>query len=145
MIRVLIFLLFGLVVSCVVAQEPVPPKVDTVQQMSVNPFRRELLKAITAGVAKKEITRAQAMTLRGACFSPAFLKQAEGIAKVQMAMSGEDVEENADGKIEVRDWSAFLDFLVKLLPILLDLIDKFTYLDGGFHHYIKGGFYHAYA
>lgn len=131
--------------SAVVGQEPGPPKQDVVQEMRANPFRRELLKAITAGVASKEITRAQAMTLRTACFAPAFLKRAEFIAKAQMAMSGEDVEENADGKIEVRDWSAFLDFLIKLLPILLDLIDKFTYLDGGFHHYLEGGVHHAYA
>jgi H+/gluconate symporter-like permease len=156
MIRVLIFLLLGSVCSGVVAQEPVPPKADVVQQMAANPFRRELLKAITAGVANKEITRAQAMTLRTACFAPAFLKRAEEIAKVQMALSGEEVEENAEGKVEVRDWSAFLDFLIKLLPILLDLIDNFTFfdggsgtyyviLDGGFHYYTEGGYHHAYA
>jgi hypothetical protein len=146
MIRVLIFCLFGLACcSSVKGQETPPPKSDVVQQMAANPFRRELLKAIPAGVERKEITRAQAMTLRAACFSPAFLRMAEVVARVQMSMSGEDVPEGEDGKLEVRDWSAFFDFLVKLLPILLDLIDRFSFLQQQSEYlFAFGGLSHDY-
>lgn len=123
-------LLFG---GVAVGQES-PPKPDVVQEMKANPFRRELLRAITQGVANKEITRVQAMQLRAGCFSPAFLAMAEKVAVTQMAFSGEDVPTNDEGKVEVRDWAAFLDFLVKLLPILLDLLDRFTFNGGGEYH-----------
>ena len=146
MIRVLIFLLLGSVCcSTVKGQDTPPPKSDAVQQMAANPFRRELLKAITAGVASKEITHAQALRLRVACFSPAFLANAEKVALVQMAFSGEDVPTDDEGKVEVRDWQAFLDFLVKLLPILLDLLDRFTSLHPQFEYLVAfGGLRHDY-
>ena len=136
MIRVLIFLLFGSVCSGVVAQEPVPPKSDVVQEVSANPFRRALLKAAQTAAAKKEISRAQVIQLRVATLSPAFLAQAERLAVVQMSFSGEEVPTDADGKIEVGkiDWDALLAFIEKLLPLILKLIDIFAFNGGGVYH-----------
>jgi hypothetical protein len=128
MTRFLLILTLCLLPCHVQAQDTPPPKSTAVEQLNTNPFRRELLKAITEAARKREITPAQALRLRVASFSPAFLKTAEDVAKTQMAFSGEEVPVDDEGKIEVRDWSAFFDFLVKLLPILLELIKGFTML-----------------
>lgn len=147
MIRVLVFLLLGFACSGVVAQEPVPPKKDVVQEVSANPFRRELLKAAQVAAANKEITRAQVIQLRVATLSPAFLAQAERLAVVQMAFSGEEVPVDGEGRIEVGkiDWEGLAAFLEKIIPLILKLIDLFALNDGGFHHYTEGGFHYACA
>ena len=58
-----------------------------------------------------------------ATLSPAFLEQAETLAKIQMAASGEEVPIGEDGKIEIRDWEEFGAFLEKLITLILKLID----------------------
>jgi hypothetical protein len=134
MIRVLIFCLFGLVCSGVVAQEP--PKQDVVQEVSENKFRRALLKAAQTAAANKEISRVQVIQLRVASLSPAFLAQAERLAVVQMAFSGEEVPTDADGKIEVSriDWEGLAAFLERIIPLILKLIDLFAFNSGGVYH-----------
>lgn len=129
----------------VVAQDS-PPKKDVVQEVSANPFRRELLKAAQVAASKKEITRAQVIQLRVATLSPAFLAQAERLAVVQMAFSGDEVPVDGDGKIEVGkiDWEGLAAFLEKIIPLILKLIDIFAMNSGGFHH-MEGGVYYACA
>ena len=135
MIRVLIFLLLGLVCSGVVAQD-LPPKNDVVQEVSENKFRRALLKAAQTAAANKEISRVQVIQLRVASLSPAFLAQAERLAVVQMAFSGEEVPTDADGKIEVSriDWEGLAAFLERIIPLILKLIDLFAFNSGGVYH-----------
>ena len=126
MIRVLIFLLLGSVCcSTVKAQEPVP----VVEQLKVNKFRQSLLKAADAAAKSGEIKRVDVVRLRVATLSPAFLERAEMLAKVQMSASGEDVPLGEDGQVEVRDWDAFLEFLTKLIPIILELLKMFSMVE----------------
>jgi hypothetical protein len=115
--------------SAVEAQSPV------VEEVSNNKFRSALLKAAQEAAKKGELKRIDVVRLRVATLSPAFLERAEMLAKVQMSASGEDIPVGEDGRIEVRDWGAFLDFLERLLPLLLKLLDLFAFNAGGFHVY----------
>jgi hypothetical protein len=115
--------------STVEAQSPV------VEEVSNNKFRSALLKAAQEAAKKGELKRIDVVRLRVATLSPAFLERAEMLAKVQMSASGEDIPVGEDGRIEVRDWGAFLDFLERLLPLLLKLLDLFAFNAGGFHVY----------
>jgi hypothetical protein len=108
--------------SHVEAQSPV------VEEVSNNKFRSALLKAAQEAAKKGELKRIDVVRLRVATLSPAFLERAEMLAKVQMSASGEDIPVDEDGRIEIRDWDAFLQFLIKLLPLLLKLLDAFTFL-----------------
>jgi hypothetical protein len=110
------------------AQDVPAEKPSAVQQVNENKFRRVLLKAAQAAAAKKEISRADVVRLRVASLSPAFLAQAERLAVVQMAFSGEEVPTDAEGKIEIAkiDWDALLAFIEKLIPLILQLIDLFA-------------------
>jgi hypothetical protein len=99
-----------------------------VEEVSNNKFRSALLKAAQSAAKKGELKRIDVVRLRVATLSPAFLERAEMLAKVQMSASGEDIPVDEDGRIEIRDWEAFLQFLVKLLPLLLKLLDAFTFL-----------------
>ena len=125
MIRVLIFLILcSVCCSTVRSQEPVP----VVEQLKVNKFRQSLLKAADAAAKSGEIKRVDVMRLRVASLSPAFLAQAERLAVIQMAFSGEEVPTLDDGKIDVAkiDWDALILFLEKLIPLILQLIDLFA-------------------
>jgi hypothetical protein len=121
----LVCLSFGAVAM---AQDAPPEKPSAVQQVNENKFRRVLLKAAQAAAAKKEISRADVVRLRVASLSPAFLAQAERLAVVQMAFSGEEVPTDEEGKIEVGkiDWDALLAFIEKLIPLILQLIELFA-------------------
>ena len=110
--------------SAVEAQSPV------VEEVSNNKFRSALLKAAQEAAKKGELKRIDVVRLRVATLSPAFLERAEMLAKVQMSASGEDIPVDEDGRIEIRDWEAFLQFLVKLLPLLLKLLDLFAFNGG---------------
>jgi hypothetical protein len=125
MIRLMLFFLIGFCCSVVVAQEKPP----VVEQVRVNKFRQSLLKAADAAAKAGEIKRADVVRLRVATLSPAFLERAEMLAKVQMSASGEDVPLGEDGQIEVRDWDAFLEFLTKLIPIILELLKMFSMVE----------------
>lgn len=93
-------------------------------------FRRSLLKAIASARKKGEINGRQAIRLRVASFSPAFLERAEELAVVQMVFSGESddaIPRTDDGKVDKTsiDWDAFASFLERLLPLILQLISAF--------------------
>jgi len=136
MIRVLIFCLFGLVCcSSVKGQETLPPKADVVQEVSANPFRRALLKAADAAAKKGELKRVDVIRLRVACLSPAFLARAQELAVIQMSFSGEDVPVDENGKVDVSkiDFEKLLDFLERLIPLILKLISLFAFNGGGQH------------
>jgi len=122
-----LLVLFGLSLFCgsSVAQDQVP----VVEQVRVNKFRQSLLKAADAAAKAGEIKRVDVVRLRVATLSPAFLERAEMLAKVQMSASGEDVPLGEDGQIEVRDWDAFLEFLTKLIPIILEMLKMFSMVE----------------
>jgi hypothetical protein len=122
-----LLVLFGLSLVCgsVVAQDQVP----VVEQVRVNKFRQSLLKAADAAAKAGEIKRVDVVRLRVATLSPAFLERAEMLARIQISASGEDIPIGEDGKIEVRDWDAFLEFLTKLIPIILEMLKMFSMVE----------------
>ena len=117
--------------SHVEAQSPV------VEEVSSNKFRSALLKAAQEAAKSGELRRIDVIRLRVATLSPAFVEQAQELAVIQMAFSGEEVPTDADGKIEVSriDWESLISFLERLIPLILKLIDLFAFNAGGFHVY----------
>jgi hypothetical protein len=111
-----------------VQAQDTPP---VVEQVSNNKFRRALLKAADSAAKKGELRRVDVIRLRVATLSPAFVAQAEQLAVIQMAFSGEDVPLGSDGKIDVAsiDWDALLAFIEKLIPLILQLINLFASMD----------------
>ena len=57
-------------------------------------FRRELIKAARAAARAGEISRLDAIRIRVASFSPAFLQRAQDLCVVQMAFSGDEATED---------------------------------------------------
>jgi len=92
------------------------------------PFHRNVVKAAMALHKKGELKRGQLMRLRIAMLSPAFRNSAEELAITQMVFSGaEGVPMSADGVVEKADidWDKLLEFLEKLVPIILQIISIF--------------------
>lgn len=125
---ILTLCLLGILLPSSTQAQDTPPKQDVAEQVSRNPFRQALLKAADAAAKKGELRRLDVVRLRVATLSPAFLEQAETLAKIQMAASGEEVPIGEDGKIEIRDWSEFALFLERLLELILKLIDAFAFM-----------------
>lgn len=94
-------------------------------------FRRALIKAAQKAARDGEIDRRDALRIRIACFSPAFVQAAEDLCVVQMAFSGDDAADglprNAGGEIDrtAIDWDGFASFLERILPVILQLIAAF--------------------
>ena len=92
-------------------------------------FRRAMRKAIAKARKDGTINFRQAATLQTASFSPAFIDRAEELAVIQMALSGAPIGDdvvpvNSDGQIDRPriDWDKLGDFLVKILPVLLEFL-----------------------
>jgi len=130
--RWLLLLLFICVPCFEVVQAQDAP---IVEQVSENKFRRQLLRAADSAARKGDLRRVDVVRLRVATLSPAFLAQAERLAVIQMAFSGEEVEVGADGKIDVSkiDWEQLIAFLERLIPLILRLIDMFALTGGNYH------------
>lgn len=93
-------------------------------------FRRQLIAAAQKAVAKGEISRRDALKIRVASFSPAFLERAEELCVVQMAMSGENedaIPRDETGTIDRAsiNWEGLAAFLERILPLILQLIAAF--------------------
>ena len=90
-------------------------------------FRKSLIKAIRESRKDGKITAGEAVRLRVASWSPAFIERAQQLAVVQMAFSGEDsdaVPYTDDGRIDVAniDWEGLIKFLELMIPLLLKLL-----------------------
>lgn len=90
-------------------------------------FKTQLIKAIKASADAGEITRLQAIRLRVACASPAFVKKAQDVAVIQMVFSGDAPElipYTEDGRVNVDaiNWDGLLAFLQAFIPILLEIL-----------------------
>jgi len=91
-------------------------------------FHRNVVKAAMALHKKGEIKRGQLLRLRICMLSPAFRKSAEELAITQMVFSGDEgVPMSADGVVDRAqiDWDKLLEFLEKLIPIILQIISIF--------------------
>lgn len=90
-------------------------------------FKSALLKGITSARKAGNITVFQALRLRIACMSPAFVERAEELAVVQIAFSGQESEQvpvNDDGSIDVAgiNWEGLIKFMEAFIPLLLSLL-----------------------
>jgi len=94
-------------------------------RIDVGAFGKSVMKAARKAKQKGTITRRQMLRLRVALLSPAFRQHAEDLAVIQMAFSGEDVPEKTAGGIDrtAIDWEGLAEFLERLVPILLALLD----------------------
>jgi hypothetical protein len=105
-------------------------QVDEPQAVAEEPFRKSLTKAIADARKKGTINFRDAVKLRVAMMSPAFVEKAKELAVTQVAFSGvesDDVPMNADGAIEVEgiNWEGLAAFLEKLVPLILALLKAF--------------------
>lgn len=88
-------------------------------------FARGLRRAIVKASRNGDITRRERVRLSIAILSPAFVEAAEDLAVIQMAFSGDDIPVTSDGSIDraAIDWGGLADFLERLLPLLLELLE----------------------
>jgi hypothetical protein len=103
------------------------PSIETVGSTG---FHQALIRAAMKAQQEGKIKRVELIRLRLAMMSPAFRQHAEDLAIIQMAASGSDSVTLTDtGKIDRAsiDWEKFLAFLEKLIPIILQLIDAFSF------------------
>jgi hypothetical protein len=105
-------------------------QVDEPAPVADDPFRKTLAKAIADARKKGTINLRDAVKLRVAMMSPAFIERAKELAVTQVAFSGiesEDVPIDADGAIEVDgiNWEGLAVFLEKLVPLILALLKAF--------------------
>ena len=92
-------------------------------------FHREVIKAVVKARKEGKITRTEAVRIRVAMISPAFRKRVEDVAVMQLAASGQDtgLPIGEDGKINRAqiDWEALADFLERIIPLIMQLIQAF--------------------
>ena len=111
--------------------QPIPDlSADIPIEVAEPGLRRSLLKAINDARKNDSITVRDAIKLRVASFSPAFIEKAEELAIVQMAMSEEGetlLVRTASGEIDKTaiDWDGLAGFLEAILPLLLQLLKAF--------------------
>lgn len=125
----IVFTTFGAFKVASMPDEPIVSSPSTVQEEARrSDFHGGMIKAIRSAREKGELTRAKALRLRVALLSPAFRKHAEDLAVIQMAFSGSDVPVDAQGNIDRAqiDWDAIIEFLERLIPILIQLIEIFS-------------------
>ena len=106
------------------AQEGVSTTVVTAQARKG--FGPAFRKAIRQGVRDGKISRADALKLNSASWSPGFRKRAQDIILIELATSGDDVPEGllTNGVLDRAsiDWDKLLAFLKEFLPILLEFL-----------------------
>jgi hypothetical protein len=103
---------------------------DKPKAVAEDPFRKSLTKAIADSRKKGTINFRDAVKLRVAMMSPAFVEKAKELAVTQVAFSGiesPDVPMDADGVIQVEgiNWEVLAAFLEKLMPLILALLKAF--------------------
>ena len=105
-------------------------QVDSQPVKVAESFKPSLLKAIAEGRKSGKLTLREAVRLRTACLSPAFVERAHELAVTQMAFSGESsdaVPMSEDGIIQVEgiNWEGLAKFLEAFIPLLITLLKAF--------------------
>jgi hypothetical protein len=127
--------LFGLgEVSSVEPRAEIPShvlaQVDEPKKTAAESFKSELAKAINTQRKAGKISFRDAIKLRVAMLSPAFVERAHELAVTQVAFSGEAsdaVPMDAEGVIQVEgiNWEGLTKFLEAIIPLILTLIKAF--------------------
>lgn len=114
------------------ATEPIPNHVlaQVGERTEVrSEFKKSLLDAISAARRADKITLREAVQLRVACISPAFVERAQNLAVTQLAFSGEASEhiptENGVIQVEGINWEGLAKFLEVFIPLLVTLLKAF--------------------
>jgi len=101
------------------------PKAEvSISETSGDSFRQSLLAAAIQSANKNEIKRVDVLRLRVALLSPAFRKHAEDLAVTQMYFHDPSLALTEAGTVDrvAINWSQLMEFLVKLLPLIFDLL-----------------------
>lgn len=101
------------------------------QEAKDKTFHRQVLEAGQKLVADGKMRRADMLKLRVAMLSPGFRARAEDLAIIQITSSDDDLfafPRDAEGRIDraAIDWTAIADFLEKLVPLILQLLQFFS-------------------
>lgn len=105
-------------------------QVDTQPTKVAENFKPSLLKAIVEGRKAGKISVRDAVKLRVACLSPAFVERAHELAVTQMAFNGEAstaVPMDDEGMIQTEgiNWEGLAKFLEAFIPLLITLLKAF--------------------
>ena len=111
------------------AQEPKGDVELVSQDLAERGIRAPLLEAIKQARKANRITAFQAVRLRVATFSPAFLDRAQELCLVQLSFTedGPDLPRTETGAIDEQaiDWEGLAAFLERVIPLLIDLLKSF--------------------
>ena len=134
LISALVFICLGIGWSCTVCgQDAVVTQVKIEVNEAEKPFHRELIRAAVRASKKADsgVSRRDVIRLRVAMLSPAFRERAEELAIVQLYFNGSELPTNPDGSIAVDEikwdaeqWEAFLEKLVPIILMLLQIFGK---------------------
>lgn len=101
-------------------------------------FHRGVIRAAMQLRERGELSRREVLRLRVAMLSPAFRAKAKELAIVQMTFSGEESAQapiGSDGTIDQAaiDWDGLADFIERLIPLILQLLEIFAQLGMDLH------------
>jgi len=93
-------------------------------------FHRAAVRSIRMARKNGTLTARQAVTIRTRLLAPAFRAEIKNLALAQMVFSGDDSRAlpfDDDGKIieTAIDWGGFADFLERIWPLVLQLLQSF--------------------
>lgn len=99
-------------------------------RLGLDGFRSSLSRAVADARRDGTLKPREAIRMQVRMLSPAFVEQAHDLAVTQIAFSGEvsaAVPMDAEGKVQVANiqWDQLIEFLEKLLPLLLQLFSAF--------------------
>lgn len=141
MLRSVLFIVCCWSIACQAQQPPAQPikptatdsqavqeSIEVREAVADDNFHRGIVKAAHSLFQKGTISRGEYIRFRVAMLSPAFRKHARHVAVTQMAFSGDKVPETGAGDIDETaiDWNALAEFLEKMVPILLMLLEIFS-------------------
>lgn len=93
---------------------------DRFDAASATGFRKAYLTSIKKAQDAGQLTAGQAFRLRLASLSPSFCKYAEQVATIELVTSGELSVE----KVNAIDWDSLADFIIKILPVILEFLKQ---------------------
>ena len=135
MLRSMLIVAFVLLSIAPVQSEPVSAAevVSSPTDSSVlgrDGLRRTMLKAASES---DDVNRREMFRLRVASLSPAFMEKVELLAVLELQATDYVMPLNADGTVDKAaiDWDALLAFIEKIIPLILQLIDLFGYVESG--------------
>lgn len=118
---ILAILLSAPAVGSLAAQESAVVEIPVAEAAAGDSFHKNVIRAAIKSQKAGKLSRKDLLKLRVAMLSPAFRVHARDLSEVQMYSSGDSAKiPRVDGKI---DWDKLFDFIDKLIPLIIQLID----------------------